>query len=547
MNEKRYAILIGNNEFPNSDLLQELRCPLNDLDGLNKVLASEDLGNFHEVILLKNKPHYTIKQELHHILKKTTKNDLVLIYYSGHGKSTLKGKLHLATNDTDVNLLESTSLAFSDITDFVQGIPFSKKCIIILDCCFSGIAGTELMRSGMDDQLQMASYGRGIYLMTACLPTGLAKEADQYGIFTKHLIEGIASGEADADGDGRIGVEELFKYVRDRVVDDGFQEPMKWGIGISNEIFLAKSNKKAERIRSIRKKLMDCEDMMPEHILKRAFKIIDKKPEELCEKDSFYNDLLDSWHNNQIGIKELMDSWHIIDSRLLSDSTKFENEIRREAAKINYQIFITICEKIKKKLSIIGKSRAYFIPLLICLIIICVIPYNIINNYKSTDNSNQDPTYWQGNGITLFNQGEFETAVQAFDKAIELNESYAAAWVNRGVALNKLSKYSDALIAYDKAINIDSNDSIAWYNKGNTLYNINRFNESVQAYNSAINIDPRNAISWYGVGNSFYMMGRYQDAIEAYNRAESLGLNSTDHKLCSDAKDSAMKMIGYII
>ena len=42
---------------------------------------------------------------------------------------------------------------------------------------------------------------------------------------------------------------------------------------------------------------------------------------------------------------------------------------------------------------------------------------------------------WLYKGIALDGQGKFDDAIQAYDKAIELDPQYADAWYNRGVGL----------------------------------------------------------------------------------------------------------------
>jgi len=48
-------------------------------------------------------------------------------------------------------------------------------------------------------------------------------------------------------------------------------------------------------------------------------------------------------------------------------------------------------------------------------------------------------------------QGEYNEAVQAFDKTNEINPNIAPAWYNRGVALAKLGRTEEAEASIDKA------------------------------------------------------------------------------------------------
>ena len=137
------------------------------------------------------------------------KNDLVLVYYAGHGKLSRLGRLCLAATNTSLDLLESTSIKVDEIKGFLDASP-SRKKVLILDCCYSGAVGDAFTRGSVDDQLQLASRGRGTYIMTASTKIESAIEKDDHGVFSRYLVEGIKTGEADQDEDGFISVNELY-------------------------------------------------------------------------------------------------------------------------------------------------------------------------------------------------------------------------------------------------------------------------------------------------------------------------------------------------
>jgi formylglycine-generating enzyme required for sulfatase activity len=246
MTERRYGVLIASSRFPDEPKLEDLRCPENDVDGLNEVLRSPEHGQFSETFILKNKPHYEVLKNINQVLWQASKDDLVLIYYSGHGKLDFTGQLHLATIDTVVDLLVSTSIPVERIKSSIDNAR-SNKIILILDCCFSGEAEKAFakIKSGVDDQLKLLSKARGTYILTAStgIQVAVEKESDEYGVFTKHIIEGIRSGEADIDSDGLVSMEDLYCYVRPRVLSEGFQEPMKCDLSVRGELIIALSGK----------------------------------------------------------------------------------------------------------------------------------------------------------------------------------------------------------------------------------------------------------------------------------------------------------------
>lgn len=250
MSERRYAILIASSKYAcDPKRLPELRCPENDVEALGNILTSEQHGLFDrpDVLALKNKPSYEVLRALNRVLKQAGKSDLVLIYYSGHGKLDPAGRLHLATSDTLIEELESTSVPVSSVRNYIDISP-SNRVILILDCCYSGSVGSAFLKGSVDDQLQQVSDARGIYIITASTAIQVAQERteDEYSLLTRHLLEGIEEGRADADDDGKITVDDLYSYAYERMKKESFQVPMKWGLNVrGEELVLARTGRLA--------------------------------------------------------------------------------------------------------------------------------------------------------------------------------------------------------------------------------------------------------------------------------------------------------------
>jgi formylglycine-generating enzyme required for sulfatase activity len=318
MAERRFGILIASSTFPEDPKLEDLRYPENDVQGLKIILASKDRGGFSDIKTFVNAPHYEILPILNRTLKSADKSDLVLIYYSGHGKLNSTNRLHLTTTNTDAYALESTSISIGGIRELVD-VSSTKKVILILDCCYSGAGGAEFVkvRGGVDDQLQLASRGRGMYIMTAStgVQVALEKEADQHGIFTKHLIEGIRSGNADLDEDGLISMAELYRYVHGKVLDECHQEPTEWAMGVRGELFIARSGKKPreERKQQLRSILFDmAREGLPDNILTKALEIIALKPDQVTGTLKDYDNLLEKLYNKSIKALQFVYEWNQI-------------------------------------------------------------------------------------------------------------------------------------------------------------------------------------------------------------------------------------------
>jgi hypothetical protein len=228
MKGKRYAILIGCNEYPKDpDKLHKLKCAENGAEKMKEVLANQERGMFNDVKLFTTEPHNEIATAIQKILTNTKSGDLVLIYYSGHGRLDNWNKLHLATSDTEVSALATTSLPVDLLKKLIDNSR-ATKIVWILDCCYSGAIGN------------LAAEFKGLYIITSSTGSQVCqeKEKEPYSLFTKYLLKGLW-GEADSNNDGIVTVEEVYEYVHEKVTGEEGPEPQKITIGVIGDIPIA--------------------------------------------------------------------------------------------------------------------------------------------------------------------------------------------------------------------------------------------------------------------------------------------------------------------
>lgn len=235
MFKNRYALLIGNDNFVDTTL-NKLISPLSDVENLKNILKDSNVGCFDKVDVIMNGDSETTRKSLSNFYSKRHKDDLLLLYYSGHGLKDKFEKLYLATNDTnknDDNLLNGSSISASFIKELLDTTN-SKKLIIILDCCFSG-AFSKSMKSPIGEKINISnqinidfnekSDGYGLQVLTASDSIQFAldgKNSDnenENSLFTHYFIKGITSGEADQDNDGWITIDEIYQYAYKMVME----------------------------------------------------------------------------------------------------------------------------------------------------------------------------------------------------------------------------------------------------------------------------------------------------------------------------------------
>jgi tetratricopeptide (TPR) repeat protein len=122
-------------------------------------------------------------------------------------------------------------------------------------------------------------------------------------------------------------------------------------------------------------------------------------------------------------------------------------------------------------------------------------------------------------GNECYAKGDYSTALDYYDQAINISPNYAKAWNNKGLALHKLRKYQEAIEYFDRALEIDPEFARAWNNKGNVLHSLEKYQEAIKYYDRAVKIDPKYVKAWSDKGIALHNLGKYQEAIKYYDRA----------------------------
>jgi hypothetical protein len=209
-----------------------------------KVLNDKRIGGFTDILkFVKGELNFEILSKIEEVIAGTAgPTDTVLVYFSGHGKLDQLGRLYLAVKGTKKTSLDASSIAIDRLISYVDRSR-CKAILLILDCCYSGAVRGVFRKSGVDDAFASATHGRGIHLMTSSTDAQQSheKEGEKNSIFTKFLLEGLQTGEADLNNDGVISVDEAYTYTYNCVKGTGLQNPMKFNLDVRGDLVLGKN------------------------------------------------------------------------------------------------------------------------------------------------------------------------------------------------------------------------------------------------------------------------------------------------------------------
>lgn len=281
----KFALIIGNTEYTDPGLAQ-LTAPGKDAEDFARVLKDTEIGAFDQVNVVLNQSSSASIEAIDEFFDQRMPDDLLVLYFSGHGVRDELGALYLAVKNTIRSRLRSTAIK-SDYIREAMDQSRSRRQVLILDCCNSGAfaQGTKAATGVSIGTATAFEGGYGRVILTASDSTQFAWEGDKVigetdnSLFTHYLVEGL-EGEADLDGDGRITVDELYDYAYAKVkVATPRQTPSKFSSMQQGEIVLRQKMRVEDmKLMALPDELLDeIEDSRPfvrEHAVQNLEKIL---------------------------------------------------------------------------------------------------------------------------------------------------------------------------------------------------------------------------------------------------------------------------------
>lgn len=220
----RHAVLIGCHEYTDEADFEPLDSALIDVREMSAVLSNPAIGAYDNIKVFDGRENHTeILSYFERSLADVRSTDSVLFYFSGHG--ILSGdQLHLAVHGTQKSALSTTSIPMGQVVDLV-GTSRCQDAVLMVDCCYSGAA-----RNAFRLPPNWAGAGFSIIASSTDIQTSAAKQGEETSIFTKFLLEGLETGDADIDNDGVITAAEAYDYAFQCVSSTGLQTPMEFSI-----------------------------------------------------------------------------------------------------------------------------------------------------------------------------------------------------------------------------------------------------------------------------------------------------------------------------
>lgn len=241
--DKRWAVVVGVGEYASEDI-PDLEFAPADARAVKEFLESDAAGPFDEVLYLENEraTGAAMREALFVFLQQADWDDLVVIYYAGHGAPDpgRPDNLYLLPTDAELGSLASTGFPMWDVKTALRRQIAAERVLVIADACHSaGTADGDVV--GGSNSNEIAGGFQGLFtpsrrlMMTAADTNEFSLEDERWGghgVFTHFMLDGLR-GAGDLNDDGIVTFTELFEHVNENVrsATNGRQNPQRSGLG----------------------------------------------------------------------------------------------------------------------------------------------------------------------------------------------------------------------------------------------------------------------------------------------------------------------------
>ena len=162
------------------------------------------------------------------------------------------------------------------------------------------------------------------------------------------------------------------------------------------------------------------------------------------------------------------------------------------------------------------KSLRIILPIVLFFLFSCA-------STEQKQSESRDAEFYNSRGIAYGEKGQYDEAISDYNKALEINQSYAEAYRNRGNAYFYKRQYDQAISDYNKALEINPKYAKAYNNRG-VIYRLKgQYDQAISDYDKALEIDAGYADAYNNRGVAYYFKGEYEKSWEDVKKAQNLG------------------------
>jgi hypothetical protein len=221
---RRHALIIGTSQHRWRPF-SRLASPTLELQGLHAVLTAPDIGGFEAPAPLADQPAFHLAMELESFFCDRERDDLLLLYVAGHVLLDERGAPFLITHATGRGRWRSSVIDFTFLREVMDQCS-SEQQVVVLDCALGSLgAKAPVLGARVDIEAALGGPDRSVVSATNSIRYRLDDDAvtgdSNAAPWLRRIVDGLRTGEADLDGDGRISLDDLVGYAPGRSAAGG--------------------------------------------------------------------------------------------------------------------------------------------------------------------------------------------------------------------------------------------------------------------------------------------------------------------------------------
>lgn len=161
--------------------------------------------------------------------------DLLLVYYAGHGlRHERRDDLYLTVRQSNPSGLDGTAVEYDWVRDVIADSP-ARARLLVLDCCYSGLA-LERMSATAVDPRELVVSGTSVLASSPRNKQSHSPRGDRYTAFTKELLALLVDGSPLADTP--LTVQNTYQSIRAGLAKRGLPLPTLRSDDTSGQVLL---------------------------------------------------------------------------------------------------------------------------------------------------------------------------------------------------------------------------------------------------------------------------------------------------------------------
>jgi uncharacterized caspase-like protein/Flp pilus assembly protein TadD len=549
----KFALLIGVGNYQSSEL-QNLAAAIPDVRAIEKVLIDPAIADFAQtdVMVLLNPEPQQMREAIDHLFADRKKDDLILLYFSGHGVTNDSGNFYFTSAITQKNRLNSTAIPATFVNGLMEGSK-SQRQVVILDSCFSGAFAKDMKAKGEAVNLQPQLGGKGRAVLTSSSATEYSFEQKEaaLSVYTEYVVEGLRTGIADRDGKGWISIDELHEFAKEKVQEVApAMQPKIYVVEEGYKIVFAKApvgdpklayRKEVERLAKERNGELSEIVLIGLETKQKQSGLSDVEAERIRQEVLRpYQEFAEKVQKFQQALQKVRITRSQITQQSWNDLLYLQQMIGLTDRNVEHMLkglkVVPIPPPPKREIAFEGsperrpkptssktkslsfsKGSGILIGTAGILGVAGIVLTSSISIYSA-----KVARDWSSQAFKKYQNKDYKGAFEDYAKAIEINPNDEKIYLNRGLTKAILSDHKGAIEDYNKVITLKPDDVDAYNNRGNSRMSLSDYKGAIEDYNKVIALKPDDADTYNNRGISRRNLSDNKGAIEDHTRAIEL-------------------------